>query len=557
MSIPRKPIHLRVQTGFQDQFTGPTPRYHHGSRSADLSSVGRYAASTRSAVSRPAVVDGSKIEEIADQDVRGKSMSLSVPTYQIPRRLSDSCTEGRRSAAGLYRSNAFSSRPCSDKSLSRKASSRKIGCEPVSLNLVTKAGQTTGTTIAYRDGRIASPEAFAEADDCFTPIATEIADLLQLYSPLSTLYSPRSPVSPLGESDEEGPGLSPTTSTDDEGLSPIFSNLMDSIDYMLRDHSQITDVSTFDGTSHYGGRVRSPVTGRKSSVAHPYPSPVKTSSIQPVVPHLFISSPRERARTCTACFEALSTSEFPQTMTSDCNHAPATCIECTEAWISTSVENGLDHLSCPDCNCTLQHSDVQRLASPLVFDRYDSLATRAALSRIPDFIWCLNSECGSGQIHSSTSSGPIMTCVACAFRMCVEHGCEWHEGETCTQYDTRAIDLHTRETSLKQSLMLIFDTTKRCPGRGQDRAYCGWNIEKNLGCDHMACKYAVQSTAENEVANLLHQVLNVITNFAGSVLLHTNPSANLVTRGITYIANIIPTTWRYESGFASSLRRST
>jgi hypothetical protein len=80
-----------------------------------------------------------------------------------------------------------------------------------------------------------------------------------------------------------------------------------------------------------------------------------------------------------------------------------------------------------------------------------------------------------------------MRCNACGFRKCIRHEREWHINENCTQYDKRVANFERVEAereAVKKSLQVIFDSTKMCPGRG-----CGWNIEKNKGCDHMTCKF--------------------------------------------------------------------
>jgi hypothetical protein len=64
--------------------------------------------------------------------------------------------------------------------------------------------------------------------------------------------------------------------------------------------------------------------------------------------------------------------------------------------------------------------DIHRLAFSKDFIRFDTLLTRQALQKMPDFRWCKEATCGSGQvllhllkqIHDN-SGGQIMTCAAC------------------------------------------------------------------------------------------------------------------------------------------------
>ena len=58
-------------------------------------------------------------------------------------------------------------------------------------------------------------------------------------------------------------------------------------------------------------------------------------------------------------------------------------------------------ISCPYTGCKqgIKHDDVKRIADNKLFERYDTLMLRQTLSELPDFRWCKNSGCGSGQIN--------------------------------------------------------------------------------------------------------------------------------------------------------------
>ncbi|KAH9868355.1 hypothetical protein J1614_007427 [Plenodomus biglobosus] len=61
-----------------------------------------------------------------------------------------------------------------------------------------------------------------------------------------------------------------------------------------------------------------------------------------------------------------------------------------------------------------------------------------------------------------------------------------HEGETCDEYECRtSAQQHAEQIAQEEaSLAAIAHFSKKCPGPG-----CGYNIEKNNGCDHMTCKF--------------------------------------------------------------------
>lgn len=120
--------------------------------------------------------------------------------------------------------------------------------------------------------------------------------------------------------------------------------------------------------------------------------------------------------------------------------------------------------------------------------RFDALSAREALNDDPNFRWCRRAGCKSGQIHENGTDGNIFRCIVCNFKVCTVHEDTWHEGETCEEYDYRTSGRKERDQKAQEeaSLKAIGELTKKCPGK---RGKCGWNIEKNDGCDHMTCKF--------------------------------------------------------------------
>jgi hypothetical protein len=104
---------------------------------------------------------------------------------------------------------------------------------------------------------------------------------------------------------------------------------------------------------------------------------------------------------CQICFELLSRRLFLQ-ITADCYHALDVCKLCVDKHIKAQLESKGDvEIYCPSAGCgkEIQHKDVKRVASKQVFERYDTLMLRQTLSKLPEFRWCKNSGCGSGQIN--------------------------------------------------------------------------------------------------------------------------------------------------------------
>jgi len=167
--------------------------------------------------------------------------------------------------------------------------------------------------------------------------------------------------------------------------------------------------------------------------------------------------------------------------TSACTHEVNTCTPCLRRWLEESLTSrGYDKISCPECSAPFQHLDVKACASKQQFKRYDSLATRAVLSVMENFHWCMSPKCESGQIHHDDS--PIFVCTACHFKQCLRHEAPWHEGETCREYDYR-VSGRKKKDEEERSRQTIQRISKQCPG-----ARCGARIQKNQGCDHMTCR---------------------------------------------------------------------
>ncbi|KAF1995018.1 hypothetical protein P154DRAFT_612278 [Amniculicola lignicola CBS 123094] len=190
-------------------------------------------------------------------------------------------------------------------------------------------------------------------------------------------------------------------------------------------------------------------------------------------------------RDCVVCGETIPIPELPALMA--CIHPPQTCAECFSGWIASELESkGWRDIKCPEANCkeTIQHIEVQLIAKPEVFQRYDQLSTREAINDDPDWKWCLRPRCPSGQIHPNGDAEPIITCNECGFRMCAKHNREWHVGETCQEYDYRVSGQKDRDQAAQEaaSQAAVNQLSRKCPGKK-----CAYSIEKNDGCDHMTC----------------------------------------------------------------------
>ncbi|KAI1214172.1 uncharacterized protein F4807DRAFT_117371 [Annulohypoxylon truncatum] len=182
--------------------------------------------------------------------------------------------------------------------------------------------------------------------------------------------------------------------------------------------------------------------------------------------------------TCIVCSDDKRVSEMPnrRRITMSCEHDSTICKECVGAWIASSMDTVTwDRLKCPECPQLLKYENVRAFATREVFERYDKLAVKAFLSNIPDFIWCLNPRCDSGQIYQAGCERA--RCHECKHSLCVRHNVPWHKGETCEEYEKRT---RRQRKNDKASEKHVKEITKPCPG-------CDRNVHKYTGCDHVTC----------------------------------------------------------------------
>jgi tRNA(Ile)-lysidine synthase TilS/MesJ len=111
---------------------------------------------------------------------------------------------------------------------------------------------------------------------------------------------------------------------------------------------------------------------------------------------------------------------------------------------------------------------------------------------------CPNPACSSGQEHSD---GVLFICTSCSHRFCVRHNMDWHEDETCAEYEERINPrgraperAEVRRGEDRETKEVVERTSEGCPA-------CGVRISKVDGCDHMSCKFRKENPREEEMAN--------------------------------------------------------
>ncbi|KAN0117925.1 hypothetical protein V8E51_003902 [Hyaloscypha variabilis] len=239
------------------------------------------------------------------------------------------------------------------------------------------------------------------------------------------------------------------------------------------------------------------VNSRSSSGSIQMNPPLNTTNNSRRSGHSRLNSPEEPTKEnqssvspglkdCIACLEPHSVDDFPP-MTTAYTHLPSLCTPCVqEALAATALEIAtINRLRCTHAGCPeiITHNDIRRLATPQVFERYDYLVTRVALGALENFMYCPNPRCNGGQ----ENLGVLFVCIDCGNRFCTRHNVDWHEGETCLQYENR-INVQSRAPERpsvqrgedQETRELLARISKPCPK-------CKRPIQKNAGCDHMKC----------------------------------------------------------------------
>jgi hypothetical protein len=187
---------------------------------------------------------------------------------------------------------------------------------------------------------------------------------------------------------------------------------------------------------------------------------------------------------CTVCYSNLSEDMF-QKITDGCTHPFSICTKCVHKHIINIVKGGsfavvasYGNMACPNlsCNSRLQGNEIKRFLNKEEYDRWDRLAFQEWTEAQPEFRWCSQNNCGSGQlVDGGADANSFFRCVKCNNMTCIKHMVPFHSGMSCDEYDkTLAVD----EQALANWKALH---TKPCPK-------CRVPIEKNGGCDHMRCR---------------------------------------------------------------------
>jgi hypothetical protein len=186
-------------------------------------------------------------------------------------------------------------------------------------------------------------------------------------------------------------------------------------------------------------------------------------------------------RICLVCDETKpSYTGFPKVPhVSEHGHGNGVCYACYRLHLDAEVDNKMwDQVSCPQCPLLLKRIEIWVLATVETMIKHKRFTDRAAASSNPDYRYCLSTSCDAGQVHDGEL---VFTCQTCDHKHCTACEVNWHDDETCEEYQARHQTQKQEEEDSKKAMGIL---TKCCPR-------CDSPIEKSEGCDHMTCKSAL------------------------------------------------------------------
>lgn len=195
---------------------------------------------------------------------------------------------------------------------------------------------------------------------------------------------------------------------------------------------------------------------------------------------------------------------YPTIEIQECDHDFDVCRTCTAEHISSMLESegpgACEKLSCPQCHRNLSHQEILRLTDIKTFEkytpssppvspptnsppRYERFLLQNTLSKEPNFRWCLRPTCTSGQLYNLPPRDNKIECEECHFEMCFADQSPWHEGYSCSEWQSQR---EHGDPQHKQTEDWLNENSKPCPG-------CSRRLWKDGGCFHMTCKSCFRS----------------------------------------------------------------
>ena len=198
----------------------------------------------------------------------------------------------------------------------------------------------------------------------------------------------------------------------------------------------------------------------------------------------------EKMYDCEICFD-----EYPldQIYFFDCGHRY--CQNCCYDHIVSHITRADVHMKCcgDGCEHIITYDEVYQIvriredrdvnADNALTEKYERFLVKKYLDNQSNSRSC--PKCGiqvlgdpnRPEIHCQSEK-----CLKENYRFCFNCNCQWHENQTCAEYQEWK---RINDQSDKEFKTWAQKNTRPCPK-------CGSNIEKNRGCNHMTCPCGYQ-----------------------------------------------------------------
>lgn len=149
------------------------------------------------------------------------------------------------------------------------------------------------------------------------------------------------------------------------------------------------------------------------------------------------------------------------------------CQACMTEFLAAAISEGatFDSLKCPSdgCRCGLTATELASGTTPAQRDVLDQNSLRAALTAMPDFVYCPRCPNGGGVV-THTDCGDVVCMNGHEF--CAQCRLPQHKHMTCAEF---------KQTPEYECIKWEMQNARPCPK-------CSAPIQKDGGCSHMTCK---------------------------------------------------------------------
>lgn len=170
------------------------------------------------------------------------------------------------------------------------------------------------------------------------------------------------------------------------------------------------------------------------------------------------------------------------------------CVACPESmssWLSTQVndgQRGTGELACPGCpRLLISQTEIERLTTPTVAARAETLALEKALVCMGDWRWC-PAGCGAGGFFTGVGlfEGCMeVYCPGCDMGACAKCNLPTHHHRAPSGRWRSCAEAALERDAASATAAWLEASAKRCPSM---YGGCGALTERDGGCSHISCK---------------------------------------------------------------------